>query len=445
MSRCLLACLPLFLLTLACADTTSPPRQYVDARPVPELAPGPNVGKPQTADWPQWRGPERNGHSKETGLLQAWPKDGPKLLWTMKDLGEGYTTPSVAAGRIFLMSNRRTKGRPKPDEYVVALNDENGKELWATVVGPERANGGGYPGPRCTPTVDGDRVYALGLNGDLLCLESTTGREVWRKDLVKDFGGSPGGWGYCESPLVDGDRVIVTPGGRKATLAALDKKTGKELWRAAVPEGDSAGYSSAVAAEVDGVKMVVQFLSGGVVGVAANDGKFLWRYDAPANSTANCATPIVQDGHVFATSSYGKGGGLVKLVRDGERFKAEEVWFEPQFENHHGNAVLVDGHVYGEGGSQLVCLEWKTGEVKWREGKPGKGSISFADGRLYYRSEGGQMTLVEANPKKYVEAGRFKQPDRSSAPSWPHPVIANGRLYLRDQDVLLCYSVVSGQ
>jgi outer membrane protein assembly factor BamB len=386
-------------------------------------------------DWPQWQGPSRTAISHETGLLKTWPKDGPPLAWKATGLGDGYSTPSVAGGRVFTMGNR------EGTEYVLALDEKGGKEVWATATGPVRANGGGYAGPRCTPTVDGDLLYALGLNGDLVCLESATGELRWKKDLRKDFDGRPGGWGYSESPLVDGDRLIVTPGGKAATLVALDKKTGDTVWKAQVPQGDGAAYSSVIAADLDGQRQYIQFLSRGVVGVAAADGKFLWRYDRPHNGTANCSTPLYQDGCVFAASGYGTGGGLARLEKAGDKVTAVEVFFTKKMQNHHGGMVLQDGHIYGSNEGQLTCLDFKTGTVKWEDRKPGKGSIAVADGQIYYRNEGGPVVLADMTPAGYTERGRFTPPDRSGKPSWPHPVIANGKLYLRDQDVLLCYDV----
>jgi outer membrane protein assembly factor BamB len=386
-------------------------------------------------DWPQWQGPDRTAVSQEKGLLQNWPKGGPNLLWRATGLGVGFSTPSVAAGRIFTMGNR---GKT---EYVLALDEGTGKELWSAEVGPVRAGGGGYPGPRCTPTVDGDRLYALGLNGDLLCLESATGQLRWRKDLKNDFGGSAGGWGYSESPLVDGDKVLCTPGGQKATLLALNKQTGDMIWQAAVPAGDAAGYASIIAADVGGQRQYVQFLSGGVVGVAAEDGRFLWRYDKPANGTANCSTPIFLENCVFASSNYNTGGGLARLTRRGDRTDAKEVYFTNRLQNHHGGLVLVNGCLYGSTGDALVCLDFKTGKVHWSERRAGKGSVAYADGRLYFRNEGGPILLVEANPAKYVEHGRFDQPMPSGHPAWAHPVVANGKLLIADQDQLFCYDV----
>ena len=294
-------------------------------------------------------------------------------------------------------------------------------------------------GSRCTPTVEGDRLYALGLSAELVCLQTKDGKEVWRKNLKKDFGGNVGGWGYSESPLIDGDKLLCTPGGKKATLAALDKKTGETIWMAPIKDGNQAAYSSIVAADVAGQRQYIQFLAGGVVGVTA-EGKFLWRYNKPS-AGINCTTPIYHDQCVYAAASYGKGGGMVQLIREDNQVKAEEKYFHKNMENHHGGLVLIDGYLYGEGSGRLACMEFKTGKAMWREGKAGKGSIAYADGRLYYRNEGGPIILAEANPEKYVEHGRFKQPKRSGKRAWPHPVIANGKLYIRDQQYLYCYDV----
>jgi outer membrane protein assembly factor BamB len=410
--------------------------QWVSAMPVKGSAAPRPVGqsdyRPHPFDWPQWLGPDRSGISRENDLLQDWPEDGPKLVWQADFVGEGYSTPTVAGGRVFTMGNRSGK------EYVLALSEADGGEIWNATVGPVRANGGGYGGPRCSPTVDGDRLFALGINGDLVCLDPATGRERWRKDLRKEFGGNVGGWGYCESPLVDGDRVICTPGGKDATLVALDKRKGSVIWKGPVPAADAAAYSSAMAVDVGGQREYIQFLSGGVVGLSG-DGHFLWRYAEPSCGMANCSTPIFRDDSVFAASNYGIGGGRARLLATEGGVRAEQVYFTKHMKNHHGGMVLVDGHIYGADGDRLTCVDWENGKMAWSQAKTGKGSISCADGRLYYRDERGPMLLVEVNPRKYVEHGRFEPPGRSGNPAWPHPVIANGKLYLRDQHLLYCY------
>ncbi len=399
-------------------------------------------------DWPQWQGPDRNAVCKEGGLLKEWAKDGPPLAWKIQGLGGGYSAPSIAAGRIFGMSNRGN------DEVIWALSETDGKELWVTRLGPafKQSWPQGKEGPGCTPTVDGERLYVLGLGGDMACLQVKDGKIVWRRSLVRDFSGGVPTWSYRESPLVDGDKVICTPGGEEATLVALDKLTGERIWKSQVPGSPSAAYASAIAIDFDGQRQYVQFTRQALVGVAASDGKFLWQYDRPANSHGiNCSTPIYHDGLVFAASAYGAGGGLVKLSKDANGgVKAEEIYSTRKMQNHHGGMILFDGCLYGANGGNeggfLVCLDFKTGNVLWderddAERRAPKGSVALADGRLYYRTEKGAMLLIEPNPKQYVERGRFDQPDRSPQPAWAHPVIANGKLYLRDQDLLLCYDV----
>jgi outer membrane protein assembly factor BamB len=399
-------------------------------------------------DWPQWQGPDRNAVSREHGLLKEWPKDGPALAWEIKGLGGGYDAPSLAAGRIFGMSNRGD------EEVVWALSERDGKEVWVMPIGPalQQRAPQGKEGPGCTPTVDGERLYVLGLGGDLACLQVRDGKILWQRNLTRDLGGRIPRWSYRESPLIDGNKVICTPGGPDATLAALDKLTGQTIWKCPVPGGPGPAYASAIAIEFDGQREYTQFTQKGLVGVSASDGKFLWQYDRTANRMGiNCSTPIYHDGLVFAASAYGAGGGLVKLSKDGnEGVKADEVYLTKKMQNHHGGMILVDGCLYGANGGNeggyLVCLDFNTGKVRWDERDKGqrgisKGSVALADGRLYYRTEKGPMILIEPSPQRCIEHGRFQQPDRSAAPAWAHPVLANGKLYLRDQDVLLCYDV----
>jgi outer membrane protein assembly factor BamB len=415
-------------------------------------------------DWPQWQGPDRNGISRETGLLKEWPKGGPPLAWEIKGLGGGYSAPSVAAGKLYGMSSRGDY------EVVWALNEADGKELWAARLGPAYRQGmkQGVEGPGCTPTVDGERLYVVGLAGDIACVATKDGSIVWQHSFTKDYGGRMPTWRYNESPLVDGEKVICTPGAPDAIMVALDKLTGNTIWKCAMPagaentgggnrggrgggQGSGAAYSSAIAIDFDGQRQYVQMTSKALIGVSA-DGKFLWRYDRPANRAGiNITTPLYHDGMIFASSAYNTGGGLIKLTRDANgRIKPEEVYFTPNLQNHHGGVILLDGTLYGANGGNeggyLVCLDFATGKVLWDEKDAGKhraakGSITLADGRLYYRTEQGPMLLIEPSPKEYIERGRFDQPDRSPQPAWPHPVIANGKLYLRDQDVLLCYDI----
>jgi outer membrane protein assembly factor BamB len=545
-----------------------------------------------TFDWPQWQGPDRTAYSKETGLLKEWPKGGPPLAWKIKGLGGGDSTPSIAAGRIYGMSHR---GR---DEVVWALSEKDGKEIWAARIAP--AHSTSWPqskeGPSATPTVDGDRLYVMGLAGNVVCLQAADGKVVWQRNLKADFKGRSPMWDFRESPLVDGDKVICTPGGEEATMVALNKLTGETIWQSHVPDraggrqtqnrgfgggnrpsamqtdpvlstldndqskelsadeiaaaptallkldknqdgklsedevspqrGDGGGqedrprrrrgpgimrmmkahsaldadqsgtieeaeiknaavalkkldengdgkltddeagmksmsppttgaaYSSAIAIDFGGQRQYVQLLAMTVAGVSAADGKLLWQYDKPANSMRiNISTPIYHDGHVFAATAYGAGGGLARLSKkDTGEFAAEEVWFSKSMENHHGGVILHDGALFGanggNGGGYLACLDFKTGEVLWNERdsdkrRVTKGSVAFADNRIYYRTEEGPIVLIEPNRKEYLERGRFDQPERTDKPAWAHPLIANGRLYIRDQDTLFCYDVTA--
>jgi outer membrane protein assembly factor BamB len=400
--------------------------------------------EPQRFDWPQWQGPRRDNRSDELGLLTSWPKGGPRLVWQVPDAGGGYSAPTVAAGRLFGLSYQGD------DEVVWARDAASGKPLWMTRIAPANRAVDYHEGSRGSATIDGDRLYAVGVSGDLACLSVADGKLVWRKHLIDDFGGVlpyyRQSYGYSESPLVDGDRVLVTPGGTQNTVVALDKATGKTVWSASVPEprlkGQSrAAYASLVSGEVGGLRQYVQFLQGGLVGIA-DGGKLLWRWDRPSNDIANATTPVFYAESVFASSGYGKGCGLARLTRKGDAVALEDVWFNKAMKNVHGGLVHVNGYVYGNSDPEmLVCLEMRSGKLMWQERGAGRGAIVYADGHLYYRDEEGPILLVAADPTRYVEKGRFDPPSRSKVKAWAHPVIANGRLYLRDQGALQCYEV----
>lgn len=398
-----------------------------------------DVTASKPGEWPSFRGADRSGVSQEKGLLKSWPAGGPKLLWKTPNLGEGHSSIAIANGRIYSMGLRGD------NEVVWALNVKDGQEAWSTKIaagGSLRGRQGGF-GSRCTPTIVGNRLYAEGVQGDVICLDVANGKQIWKKNLVTDFGGSVPTWGYSESPLVDGDKVIVTPGG-STPIVALKAATGEVVWKAQIPEGDDAHYASAIIADVDGQREYIQLLSGALVGVDAKTGKQLWRYKAPANGTANCSAPIYRDNMAFAATGYRTGGGAVKLTASSSGVTAKEVYFTKQMQNHHGGVVLVGDYLYGCDERYLTCINFKTGEVRWAataEQSVGKGSVTYADGCLYVRSERGPVALVEANPREYVEKGRFDQPDRSRAAAWAYPVVCDGKLYLRDQDNLFCYDV----
>jgi outer membrane protein assembly factor BamB len=383
-------------------------------------------------DWPQWRGPDRNGVSKETGLLRQWPKSGPALVWSASQLGLGYGSVAIRGDRVFVqgMKNRRS--------IVTSLDRATGKFVWSAVLGPSRDNDRGS-GPRSTPTVDGDRVFVLTENGDLASLQAADGKIVWRRNIIDEFRGRNINWLLSESPLVDRDHVIVSPGGRNAGIVALDKASGKTVWTSK-ELSDEAGYASPVVADVQGVRTIMTLTSEAAVGVRAADGKLMWRYGNVANGTANITTPVYADGRVFFTSAYGTGGALLALSAAGEENRAKEIYFTSNMQNHHGGVVLVDGYLYGFSNSILTCMEFTTGKVMWRDRSVGKGSVAYADGHLYILSENNVVGLVEASPGGYREKGRFPVPDQGWS-SWAHPAVSGGRLYIRNQEVLASYDV----
>jgi outer membrane protein assembly factor BamB len=398
-------------------------------------------------DWPQWRGPQRNGIAEESGLLKQWPPEGPKLLWRLDDIGDGFSTPSVVGTRIFVMSNRGME-----NEFVQALSTVDGRSIWTTRVGnvgnPDQDPP--YPKARSTPTVDGDLVYALGSDGDLVCLEASGGKARWQKSLRKDFGGKPGAWAYAESPLVDGDAVVVTPGGEQATMVALDKKTGAVIWKSAVPGGDPAEYTSAAIVHGGGRKQYVQYVNKGIVGVDATTGQFLWRYREAAKGSAQYFSPVARDGYVYG-GALSVGGGLVRLKAEGGGVTAEQVYFERGLPNGLGGAVLVGETLYGVDlpSRALVAVEFTTGKVKWRAADFGRGSVTYAEGHLYFHDEDGDVRLVEVSPDAFREKGRFTPPAPPKRKTvgiftdkaYAFPVIADGRLYIRDLGTLWAYDI----
>lgn len=402
------------------------------------------IGTPAAAenDWNQWRGPKRDGLSPDTGLLKTWPSAGPAVVWKTAGIGGGFSTVSIQGDRIYTM------GDVGDACYLIALKASDGTAVWQTRVG-NKDGGGGYPGPRCTPAADGALIYAVGQFGDLICVEAATGKEVWRKSMV-DFGGRTPGWGYAESPLIDGENLVCTPGGKNGTVVALKKATGEKVWQSS-GFTDGAAYSSLVPTEIGGVRQYLVLTHGTIAAIAPADGKVIWRAERKGR-TAVAADPVYKDGHVFVTSAYGLGCNVFKVTSEGGAFKAEEIYSDEKaavdakdrVANHHGGMLLVGDHLYGTNERALLCVEPKTGKVVWQNRSVGKGSVAFADGFLIVRSEsakGGQVALVEATPSGYKEAGRFSLPDPSGKNTWAHPVVFGGKLYLRNQDNLFCYDV----
>ena len=378
-------------------------------------------------DWPQWRGPNRDGRSVEKGLLKDWPPAGPPLAWRASGAGEGYSSFAVAGGRLY------TLGARAGTEYTFAFDAASGKKLWEAANGKRFDNNRGS-GPRATPTVDGDKIYSFGASGDLSALEAATGKVLWTVNVLSKFGGSNIQWGLSESPLVLADRILVNAGG---PIVALKKTDGSQIWKS---NGEPAGYSSAVLHEAGGVRQAIYFTHTRVVGVDVNNGKRLWGYEQVANDVANIATPVVRENRVFVSSDYGTGAALLELTPSGGGMRAKEIYFTRDMRNHHSSSVLVGDHLYGFSSAILTAMNFNDGQVAWRDRSIGKGSLVFADERLYMYSEGGTVGLAEANPTAYREHGRFKL-KTGSLPTWSHPVVSGGKLFLRDQDDIYAYDV----
>jgi outer membrane protein assembly factor BamB len=407
-----------------------------------------SVGVMLASDWPGWRGADRSGLSPETHLLKAWPDGGPKLTWSAKGLGVGFSSVSISGNRIYTMGDRGES------QYVYALNLADGAIVWSTKIGP--AWDDDYGGPRGTPAVDGDSVYAIGTEGEVVCLKASDGSLKWERSMTRDFGGQMmSQWKFAESPLVDGDKVLFTPGSFGATMVAVDKRTGKDIWRAGTSRGQTqgsngAGYSSIVVSEGAGVKQYVQLTGRGLIGVRASDGKTLWTYNRIANDVANISTPVVRGDYVFGATGYQTGAALLKLSKTADGVEAKEVYFlDPKvFQNHHGGFLLVGDFLYaghGHNNGFPICIEFLTGKIRWGgnqrvEGATGSAAVAYADGHLYFRYQNGAMKLFEASPEGFKETGSFKIPAVRN-PSWSHPVISGGKLYLREQDTLLAYNV----
>ena len=394
------------------------------------------------ADWATWLGPNRDGKSTETGLLTSWPQGGPKSVWQATGLGEGYSSMAVVGNRIY------TLGQEGDQQFVLALDVVSGKQVWKTPAGKAYQNPQGN-GPRGLPTVDGNRLYALASDGTLVCLDTATGKSVWGFNYVEKFGSMIPKWGFAESPLVDGDRLVIAPGGKGAGIVALNKATGAVVWQA---QNDLAGYSSVLPLDFGGLHIYTVLTASAAIGVDAKDGSLLWRYERVVNRVANIATPIYADGYVFYSSDYNTGCALLRLSAEGGKVTAAEAYFNTDMQNHYTTSIRVGDYLYGFSGNQpgiLVAMEFKTGKVAWKDRSVEKGNCLFAENLLYCQGESGKVALIDPSPAGYKEISRFAfQPAQEGGPFWAPsghmwtlPAIANGRLYLRDQDSLHAYDI----
>ena len=396
----------------------------------------------EAGDWLQWRGPNRDGKSAEKGLLQSWPEGGPRLVWQIDKVGGGYSTPAVRGDRLYFVTNIGLE-----DEYVRALSAKDGSLIWSFRIGkvgvPDQRPS--YPGSRSMPTLDGPFVYVVGSDGNLVCLEAATGKLRWNVDFRTDYGGEPPRWAWAESPLIDGDRLICTPGGPETSILAVNKMTGEMIWKNKLAQADHAGYGSPVVATLSGIRQYVVFMEKGVVGVDARTGELLWRYNKTAEgSPANIFTPLIHGDSVYTGSKEG-GGGLVRVQLDKDP-KVVEMFRGPKMPLHIGGAVLLDGQLYGTTRSALLSVDFETGEINWTARSLGSATVGYADGRLYIVGDNsGEIALVEPSSEGYREISRFTPPGRAGgAVSWTYPVIANGRMYIRSLDRMWCYDVKAG-
>ena len=394
------------------------------------------------ADWTRWLGPNRDGKSSETGLLKAWPEGGPKSAWKVKGLGEGYSSLAVVGNRLY------TQGQDGADQFVVALDAATGKQVWKTPNGKAYGSDQGN-GPRSMPQIEGNLLYALASDGSLVCLEVETGKKIWGFNYTEKFGSANPRWGFAEHPLIDGDRLIIAPGGKGAGMVALNKTNGAVLWQT---QDDPAHYSSVLPLDFGGLHVYTVMTGSSAIGVDAKDGSLLWSYEKANNRVATIATPVYADGYVFYSSDYGTGCALLQLKAEGGKVTAAEVYFSREMQNHYTTSVKIGETLYGFSGNQpgvLVAMDFKSGKQLWKDRSVSKGNCLVADGLLYCQGEGGTIGLIDPSPAAYKEISRFQlstvRPTgefwNPTGNMWTYPVIANGRLYVRDQDNLYAYDI----
>jgi len=392
--------------------------------------------RPESGDWPQWRGPSRDGVSRETGILTAWPKEGPKGLWKAPS-GRGYASLAVAKGRVYTV----VQDQDVEYEGALCLDASTGQTLWRFRYPCMRIIPDHGVGPRATPAVDGDRVYVTGAAGIFHCLNTTTGAKLWRHDLAEEFGegalpGKLAYWGHCCSPLIEGRLVITETRGPQGDVAAFDKQTGDLVWKA-LP--DPAGYSSPIAVTLGGIRQVVFFTGAGLVGLSIEDGKALWRYAWETQDDCNIATPVAADRYLFLSSGYDRGCALLEISRQKDgTWRAKPVYTHKRMRCHFSSPVLYQGFLYGFDNEFLTCMDFRTGKICWKQRGFAKGSLLAADGHLIILGEDGNLALAEASPEGYQQTSSFQF---SHNRCWSVPVLADGRLYVRDEKQIVCYDL----
>lgn len=387
--------------------------------------------------WPRFHGPNADNLSTDTGLLNEWPKDGPRLAWTAQGIGEGFAGVVMANGMIYTAGN-------VDDKMTITALDMDGNLRWQVPNGDAYTRS--YPGARGTPVIDRDRLYHESPDGRVACYNATTGKEIWSLNILDEFDGKQTQWALAESVLIDGNRLICCPGGSKTAVVALDKMTGETVWKSPSASGDLAGYASPTLIEYKGLRIILAMTDNALIGVNADNGKLLFQHTHPTKYKVNALMPIFRDGHVFISSGYGTTGSLLlKLNVDGDKASVEQVWHSLDLDNHHDGVVVWQGHIYGaahsSGKNRWVCLDWKTGETKYAEKGVGKGPVTFAEGMLYTMSENRDVGLVKATPEAHDVISRFEIPRQGKGKTWAHPVVCGGRLYIRHGDYLYAYDV----
>jgi outer membrane protein assembly factor BamB len=396
------------------------------------------AGDPQPPYWPRFHGPDGDNISRDTGLKRRWPDEGPKLLWTVEGIGEGYSSVSIADGLIYTAGNLR-------DKTAITAMSLDGSVRWRAPAGKPWVKA--YAGSRATPTFDNGRLYHQSPLGQIVCLDAKTGRQIWTLNVLEEFEARNITWGLAESLLVDGERLVCCPGGANASMVALDKQTGEPVW-IAKSTGDLAGYATATVAEYRGMRIILTMNAKALIGVNAHNGELLFRHLHETRLDSNAVTPIFHDGQIFITAGHRSGAEMLRLAVDGQNVAVERIWRSSDLDNFHGGVILLDGYLYGAAHlaknarrTPWVCLDWKTGRTMHTAKGVGMGSLTCADGLLFVLSEKGQAGLVEADPAKHRLVGRFELPTRGEGPVWAHPVVCGGRLYIRHGDVLFTYDV----
>jgi len=389
--------------------------------------------------WPQFHGPRRDNLSEDTGLMKRWPDGGPKLIWKAEGIGHGFSSVAITDGRIY------TAGNIGDDTIITAL-DMSGNILWQEPNGPAYKRS--YPGARGTPTITDGKLYHLNGDGYIVCLEAKTGKRIWGLNILEKFHGRNIEWGLSESLLVDGQNIICCPGGEEISMVALDRDTGETVWTC-TEVGDKPSYAASILVNYKGLRQIVTFMSASAIGVAADTGKLLWKYDHPIKYDANIVTPIYHDGHIILFATFGRGATMLKLNVKGEECAVEEVWRTEELDNEHGGVVLVDGYLYGHADGNhkwrhWACLELQTGKTMYSvKGLPvkGSGALTYADGMLYLLSDNSTVALVPANPEGFEIVSQFQLPQGGKGPTWAHPVVLDGRFYIRHGNFLYVYDV----